>query len=87
MLRAGKLLHSCYQGSLVAAPLLCAKGKGAMSMPIFFNSPSLGRASQHTQIPSSFHMALFSQVPHRVWGDLSLRPANTSHINTRAPLF
>lgn len=78
---------TCYQGSLVAAPLLHAKGKGAMSVPIFFNSPSLGRASQPPQIPSSFHTALFSQVPHRVWGDLSLRPASPSHINMRTPLL
>lgn len=87
MLRAGKLLPSSYQGSLVAAPFLHAKGKGAMSVPIFFNSPSLGRTSQPPQIPSSFHMALFSQVPHKVWGDLSLRPASPSHINMRTPLF
>lgn len=87
MLRAGKLLPSSYQGSLVAAPFLHAKGKGAMSVPIFFISPSLGRTSQPPEIPSSFHMALFSQVPHRVWGDLSLRPANPSHINMRTPLF
>lgn len=56
-------------------------------MPIFFNSPFSSRASQPPQIPSSFHVALFSQVSHRVWGDLSLRPAGPFHINMRTPLL
>lgn len=43
MLRAGKLFPSCYQGSLVAAPFFHAKGKGAMSVPIFLQFLILGQ--------------------------------------------
>lgn len=64
------------------------KGEGSHICAHFLQLPILGGgASQPPQIPSSFHMALFSQVPHRVWGDLSLRPASPSHINMRTPLL